>query len=323
MGKAPSQEEVLSYFDKLSNWGRWGKEDTLGALNLITPKKRVQAAALVKDGESVSCSRLIPRTPPLSPSVVHFHMAQSGERYALGDDGPEWTPGVKPLQWAAEYLAFSFHGLTFTHIDGLAHVFWKGQMYNGRSAALVKASEGALVQNTDVMRDGIMTKAVLLDVARLKGKPWLTGQEHVFPEDLEAAEQAQKCRVEEGDIVLLRTGFPAEIADVQSKDPLAPPPHEHSGYNIACAPWFRERGVAVIGSDVINDAAPVGDYKETMLPIHQVALVAMGLRLIDNGDFERLAEVCARKNRWEFMLTLNPLRIQNGTGSPANPIATF
>ena len=81
--------------------------------------------------------------------------------------------------------------------------------------------------------------------------------------------------------------------------------------------------MALIGSDVIQDATPAGDFPKTMLPVHQVSLVAMGLRLIDNGHLERLAEACAERNRWEFCLTLNPLRLAQGTGSPANPIATF
>ena len=83
-------------------------------------------------------------------------------------------------------------------------------------------------------------------------------------------------------------------------------------------------GVALIGCDTANDVTGAGDhYPETTLPIHQVALVAMGLRLIDNADLERLGETCARKGRYDFMLSLNPLRLEHGTGSPANPIATF
>ena len=59
------------------------------------------------------------------------------------------------------------------------------------------------------------------------------------------------------------------------------------------------------------------------MPVHQVAIPAMGLRLIDNAHLERLGEACAERNRWEFSFSLNPLRLAQGTGSPANPIATF
>ena len=324
MRTPPTQDEVLGYFDSLSNWGRWGGDDLLGTLNLITPAKRAQAASLVRDGVSVSCSRRIPYPGPMAMGASNplIHMVQTGERYALGDNPPHpLFPGVEMLQWAAEHVSFVFHGVVFTHIDGLAHVFHEGRMYNGRPAGLVKASEGATVQTSDVMRDGIMSRGVLLDVARLRGVETLEASDHVFPDDLEAAEEAQGVRAGEGDVLLLRTGYGAQVEAAASGG--GQPPAEHSGYNAACLPWFRERGVALIGSDVIQDATPPGDFPKTMLPVHQVALVAMGLRLIDNAHLERLGEACAERGRWEFCLTLNPLRFAQGTGSPANPIATF
>ena len=324
MGTPPTQDEVLGYFDSLSNWGRWGDDDLLGTLNLITAEKRMQAASLVREGVSVSCSRQIPYPGPMAMGAANplINMVQTGERYALGDNpGHPLFPGVEMLEWAAEHVAFVFHGMVFTHIDGLAHVFFRGQMYNGRPASLVKASEGATIQTSDVMRDGIMSRGVLLDVARVKGVTTLEPGDHVFPEDLEAAEEAQGVRVEPGDVLLLRTGHGAAVDAAAASG--EEPPHEHSGYNAGCLPWIRERDVALLGSDVIQDATPAGDFPKTMLPVHQVSLVAMGLRLIDNGHLERLAEACAERNRWEFCLTLNPLRLAQGTGSPANPIATF
>ena len=324
MPEVPSQEEVLSYFDTLSNWGRWGDDDTLGTLNLITDAKRRQAASLVREGVSISCSRLIPwGGPQLAGGNPTIDMAQSGERYALGDNPEDPAmPGVEPLQWAGERLSFAFHGSIFTHIDGLAHVFWNGRMYNGRSAGLVKTSEGALEQTSEVMRDGIMTRGVLLDVARALGQDPLPMAPGVYPEDLEAAEEAQGVRVEEGDVLLLRTGYGAQHqAAIRAGEE---PPHEHSGFHAATLPWLHERGVAVIGSDVTTDTRHRDEhYTRTRMPVHQVALVAMGLRLIDNAHLERLAEACAERGRWEFCFTLNPLRLERGTGSPANPIATF
>ncbi len=316
MPQPASQEEVVGYFQSLSNWGRWGADDRLGTLNLITAQKRLQAAALIRDGESVSCSRLIPRS---APNIVNM-MRQSGERYALGDDMPSRQAGYRGLQQASEYIAFAFHGVLITHLDSLGHIFWNGQMYNGISSASVKAGEGSTYESVDMSgRDGIMSRGVLLDIARLKGKPWLTGDEPVYPEDLEAAERAQGVRVESGDVLLLRTGHPSRLA---AGDATAGPGGDHSGFQAACLPWLHERGVAMIASDTINDCAP-RDYPQTALPIHQIAIVAMGLRLVDNADFERLGEVCAAKSRWEFAFALNPLRLEAATGSPANPIATF
>ena len=322
MPKAPTQEEVLAYFDELSNWGRWGDEDELGTLNLITPEKRRQAASLVREG--ITVSKRIPWHGPLEEifgAMPVSHMIQSGERYALGDN-PEHPmfPGMKMVQFAAESLTFVFHGGVFTHIDGLGHVFFNAKMYNGRSSALVKAADGATVQSSEVMQDGILSRGILYDIPKLRGVDALEPGTAVFPEDLEEFEEAHGVRAEAGDILLLRTGH---VGVVDALPPGEQPPEGNPGWGVACTPWLRERDVAVIASDVATDAHPPGDYPETILPVHQVGLVAMGLRLIDNAHLERLAETCARLNRWEFSFSVNPLRLENGTGSPVNPIATF
>ena len=324
MAKAPTQAEVLAYFDTLSNWGRWGDDDELGTLNLITPEKRRQAASLVREGITVGCSKRIPWNGPLEEifgAMPVNHMIQSGERYALGDN-PEHPmfPGVKMVEFAAESISFVFHGALFTHIDGLAHVFFNAQMYNGRSAALVKAADGATVMSSEIMQDGIVSRAILYDIPKLRGVDALEPGTTVMPEDLEEFEEAHGVRAEPGDILLLRTGYAGQIDALQ---PGEAPPEGNGGWGVGSTPWLHERGAAVIGSDVATDAQPHGDYPETSLPVHQVALVAMGLRLIDNAHLERLAETCNRLNRWEFSFSINPLRLQNGTGSPVNPIATF
>ena len=320
MAKAPTQEEVLAYFDELSNWGRWGDEDELGTLNLITPEKRRQAASLVREGITVGCSKLIPWHGPLEEirgAMPVSHMIKSGERYVLGlGDNPEH----QSHQSAAESLTFVFHGGVFTHIDGLAHVFFDAKMYNGRSAGLVKTADGATAQSSEVMRDGILSRGILYDIPSLRGVDALEPGTAVSPEDLEEFEEAHGVRAEPGDILLLRTGYAGVVDALPSG---GEPPQGRAGWGVGCLPWLRERGAALIGSDVINDAQPPGDYAETTLPVHQVGLVAMGLRLIDNAHLEKLAETCARLQRWEFCFTVNPLRLERGTGSPVNPIAAF
>jgi kynurenine formamidase len=159
---------------------------------------------------------------------------------------------------------------------------------------------------------------VLLDVSAVRGR-WLRPGEGVMPEDLEAAERAQGVRVEEGDILLVRTGYYARRLQEGPRHPLrdgSPAAH------VASAPWFRERGVAMLGTDTHNDVSPP-PYPRIGNALHVVALVAMGLWLIDNMDLESLGQACASRRRWEFMLTLAPLRLLNATGSPVNPIALF
>ena len=155
-----------------------------------------------------------------------------------------------------------------------------------------------------------------MDIPALDGRPWLDPGEGVFPEHLEAAEERQGVRVSSGDIVLLRTGKGRRQREESE------PPRSSGGWHVASLPWLHEREVAVIGADTAQEAGSPG-YEAVPVPVHMIAIVAMGLHLIDNCDLEALAETCERLNRWEFFLGIHPLRLEGGTGSAVNPIAVF
>ena len=310
---APSEAEVIGYLKTQSNWGRWGAEDELGTLNLITPAKRLAAARLVQDGVPVTCARPIVTdiTADTTFQVMRF-MVDSGE----GRDtcGPE---RLLARRGAGEFIGMVFHGYTVTHVDTPAHFFWDGKIYNGRSCNLITAREGATVEAVELLHDGVVSRGVLLDVARTRGVRWLERGEVVMPEDVEAAERAAGVRVEAGDILLVRTGYYARRLAEGPAHPLqagSPGPHA------ALAPWLRARGVAMWGSDTHNDVTPT-PYPAIGSPFHIVALVGLGLWLIDNMNLEDVARACAERGRWAFHLTIAPLRLRNVTCSPVNPIA--
>ena len=303
----PTEEEVLGYMTSLSNWGRWGADDELGTLNLITPEKRAQAAGLVREGISVTCSRLIvPEGAADVTSIPPLHyMIRTGE------SAPSSGPGG-----SSDFIGFSFHGLTITHLDALCHQFWDGKMYNGKSASMVKADEKATAGHIDRAQNGIVTRGVLLDIAKVKGKQWLDPGEPVFTEDLEAAERAQGVRVEEGDALMLRLGwYKRRLAE-------GPPASGRPGLHAETLPWLHQRGVSLLAGDASQDMDPSG-YPNLGLPVHRVGIVGMGLWLIDAANCEELVEVCERLSRWEFMFNVAPLRFHNATGSPVNPLAIF
>ena len=284
-------------------------------MNLITPAKRVAAARLVTDGVSVSCARPIATDIAADTTVQPMRfMVDSGE--GRDTDSPE---RLLQRRGAAEFIGMVFHGYSITHVDAPSHYFWDGKMYNGRSCNLVTSREGATAASIEVLRSGVVSRGVLLDVARARGVEWLPPGEGVMPEDLEAAEKVQGVRVESGDILLVRTGFYGRRLKEGAVNPLqAGSPALHA----ACCPWLRERGVAMIGTDTHNDIAPP-PYPSMGNSFHVVCLVAMGLWLIDNGNLEDLGRACAERRRWEFLLTIAPLRLKNVTGSPVNPIAVF
>ena len=146
---------------------------------------------------------------------------------------------------------------------------------------------------------GIVTRGVLLDITRVRGADWLEPTDPVMPEDLEAAERLQGVRVEEGDILLVRTGnyrMRLETGRVPNTQP-------STACQVACTPWFKERGVAMLGTDTSNDIRP-SHYATVTAPLHTVSLVTLGMWLIDNTNLEQLAEACAERGRYEFMLSL-------------------
>ena len=311
----PSETEVKGYLRSLSNWGRWGTSDQLGTINLITPAKRIAAAGLVRDGVSVTCARPIVTdiTADTTFQPLRF-MVDSGE-------GRDTASPERNLErrGASEFIGMVFHGYTITHVDTPAHYFWEGKLYNGRSCTLVTSREGATVESVDLLHDGVVSRGVLLDVARTRSIPWMEPGEGVMPADLEAAERAAGVRVESGDILLVRTGYYARRL---AEGPVHPLRAGSPALHVACCPWLRERGVAMIGTDTHNDISPP-PYPAMGNSFHVVSLVAMGLWLIDNANLEDLARACGEHGRWEFLLTVAPLRLRNVTGSPVNPIAVF
>ncbi len=307
-GSIPTQNQVIGYMTSLSNWGRWGQDDQLGTLNLIAPRKVAEAASLVREGITVTCARpvLFEGAPDVATPPLHYMTRVGAEAASSG------------YASAADFFGLAFHGLTITHLDSLSHVFWDGKMYNGFPANQVTTEQGATIGSIDMVKHGVVTRGVLLDLARVRGVDWLEAGDPVFPEDIEAAEEAQGVHVEPGDALLLRLGWFKRRMELGPVARSAGRP----GLHVACMPWLHQRGVAVVAADAAHDVIPSG-YVGVRAPVHCVGIVAMGLWLIDAANFEELSAVCERLGRWDFMFIMAPLRLGNATGSPVNPLAVF
>jgi kynurenine formamidase len=310
----PAEDEVLGYFEKLSNWGRWGPDDELGTPNLITPDKTKRALATVEEGVSVSLARdILWESAPDVPNPPVHYMLESGEGWASGQ-----KVSSRPNAAAIDYIGMVFHGLAVTHVDSLAHFFWEGKTYNGKPAHLVSTSLGATVCSVAAASNGFISRGVLVDVPMIRGIDWVERGEGVMPADILAAEERCGFKVEEGDILLVRTGQ-LRRREVEGPAPLSA---GSTACQAACLPLFHERGIAVLGSDTGNDIRP-SHYSKVTQPIHQVGITAMGLWILDNANLDDVAEACRERTRGEFMVAIGPLRLHNATGSPVNPIAVF
>jgi kynurenine formamidase len=305
-GDATSDADLQDLFDKVKTWGRWGPDDERGTLNNITGAEVVRAAALVREGRTLSLSRNFPTEPgPENPWPAQHHMV-------IGGDDPAIFPG---LETVTDYIGIAFHGMASSHIDALCHVFAGGQMYGGRPGSDVK-STGARANSIMALKDGVVGRGVLLDLPRTQGAPFIEADAMAGVEALEAAERAAGVTVGKGDILLVRFG--RDLRRARAGDTKV------AGMHPSVCAWLHERQVAVLGGDGVSDPIPPGQIsRKWAMPIHAIALAGMGLHLLDNLDLDPLAALCAELGRWEFQLTLAPLRVVGGTGSPLNPIAVF
>jgi kynurenine formamidase len=302
-----TRADIERWKTELSNWGRWGKDDQLGALNLITPAKRKQAASLVKEGFSVS-------------------LAHDAEMEKAVDNPNPYERVMTSI--SGDKLAVSFHGFIHTHIDSLAHSSDDGKLYNGytpQEAVVMK--EGGHARNSVYnLKNGVFTRGILMDIPRLKGVEYLEPGTHIYPEDLEAWEKKAGVKVSAGDALFVRTGRWVRRAKVGPWDVRT----SAAGLDVSCIPWLRQRDVALLSGEVPQDVVPQGEglglsarTPNSQLVLHGFTLVYLGVQLIDNADLDAVAAAAAARNRWEFLLTVAPLPLRGGTGSPTNPIATF
>jgi kynurenine formamidase len=291
-------EEFDQMFHQIKNWGRWGKDDQLGAANLITETKRRQAVGLAKRGITVSLARNpMTETAPDNPSPFEHTMGRG---------------------FTTDTYRVSYHGYAHSHIDALCHILYKDQTYNGYARAEINTDKGCTKLGIENLKNGIVTRGVLIDIPRLRNLPYLEPGTPVFVEDLEAWERKAGVKVSPGDAIFLRTGRWARRAQVGpwlvSRNA--------AGYHASVAPWLKTRGVSFLGSDAAQDVTP-SLVQGIALPIHTLAITALGIDIFDNQDLEAVADTAAKLNRWEFLLSVAPIPVTGGTGFPVNALAIF
>ena len=290
--------EFDTLFQQVKNWGRWGADDQLGSVNLITPATRKAAVALAKTGETVSLAHTLLTEKADDNSSPFEHTMLRGnnmDRYAI-----------------------QYHGYAHSHIDALCHILYKEQTYNGYARADVNTDKGCTKLGIQNLKAGIVTRGVLIDIPRLRNVAYLEPGTAIYVEDLEAWEKKSGVKIGPGDAVLLRTGRWARREKLGAWN-IA---QSAAGFHASVAPWLKARGVSVLGSDAVEDVAP-SLVEGVPQPIHALMITALGVNLLDNQDLEALGETAARLNRWEFMLVINPMPVAGGTGFPLNALAVF
>lgn len=291
-------EEFDAMFQDLNNWGRWGADDELGTMNLITADKTREAAQLVQRGITVSLAHNpMPDEAVDNPDAAFNHTMGESLR--------------------SDTFEFTYHGYGVSHIDSLCHFLWNDRLYNDIDPS-ESSPEGCGKLGIQNLKQGIVTRGILLDFPRLRGVPYLEPQTPIYIEDIEAWEEQAGVRVSPGDAIFVRTGRWARRAELGPWQVSG----NSAGLHASVLPWIKERGVAFVGSDAATDVMP-SMVEGVGQPVHTMLIAGFGTNIFDNMDLEALAETAAAENRWEFMLTAGPIPVEGGTGSPLNPIAVF
>jgi kynurenine formamidase len=293
----------------VNNWGRWGTDDERGTLNLITDAARARGASCVRTGKAFSLALPLSAAGPqlgqtpgrTNPHrwMVSINEALPGDRSGLGVNDDAVLMGLQAA----------------SHWDALAHVSFRGQLYNGFPASTV-TSNGATRCGIDKV--GVVAgRGILLDVAAAKGADRLDGGYAITGADLDGAERQAGLDVLPGDIVLVRTGQIRLLKEGRRTEYPVPCP----GLSLAAVEWFRRRDVAAVATD--NYVFEVYPYEaaELRLPVHRLCLVEMGLLLGENWDLEALSADCAADRVYEFLLTATPEPFTCGLGGPVHPVA--
>ncbi len=290
-------ESLVSLFSTCSNVGRWGNNDQRGTLNLIDSTVVRRAIATVTEGDVVALG--------LMPKPTSNKSASSPVRLEVFSGNADGSD-------ALDTLALSPHGFDITHLDALGHNFFEGKGYNGRNSKDIVRAKGLQFGGVQTAAKGIVTRGLLLDVAKARGVDRLEMTDGVSADDLAAAVGDCGEEVLDGDAVFVRTGI----------GPCGPREDGHrAGLLGSAVQWLYDHNVSLYSGDCIEKLPP----EDPMVPmvLHQVGHVAMGLSILDNPDIERLRNACEKHRRPKFLLVVAALAIRGATGCAVNPLAVF
>ena len=288
---------------EFKTWNRWGTGDSKGASTLITPQKVLSAIKLVKSGTVVSLAANVPQQVAADVNANGVFRRTTNAITAGG---------------TSDTYAVSYHGQTVTHMDSWCHFLENGQMYNGIPAKdNITPETGCTKGSVMNWKDGIFTRAVLYDMAQLKGAEWVEPGMPITRADFEAWEKRVGVKAGPGDVVLLYTGR------WKRREKMGAWAGQVAGYYADTIPSLHDRLPAFVGHDFSIDWNPRPGWDGMRNPIHIAVLNWMGINIVESLSMERAVEQARRTKQYEFLVTFAPLAVEGGTGSPVNPLAIF
>ena len=314
MTEVPTMDEVLR--DAPKNWGKWGEQDEVGALNYLTAEEVFRGVRHIKSGIVFTLQRLIgdPNGDPVWPGRTPAEKTMILDESSWDGDGAPQFPGG--LHYADDKISAFLQGST--QYDALGHVWYGGRLWNGYDArstvgGLDKASVAPIAER------GVVGRGILLDVARFRGKENLDKAETFTHEDLAACAEAQGVKIEKRDILIIRTNFLKLFFDQGEKfyDGFCEPGLVYSPELVR---WFQDMEIPNLVTDTIANEVTIDPNNGIALPLHCALMRNLGVALTEICDLEKLACHCAEDRQYTFLYTAAPLKVNEASGSPVNPL---
>jgi kynurenine formamidase len=311
-----TRQDIYDAAKKISNWGRWGDDDQIGTLNNVTSADIVGAAGLVRKGKVFSLGLSLKE--PIQSGLFGGRWNPIHTMLATGTDAAAGTQD-EPFP----YLRYADDAINMpcqasTQWDALCHIFLDDKMYNGYDARLVDV-RGAKKLGIEHVRDKMVGRGVLLDVARFKSVPSLDDGYAVTIADLDNCAEAQGVKVRKGDFVIVRTGHQERCLAAGDWTGYAGGPAP--GFAFETCFWLKDKDIAAICSDTWGCEVRPNETSEANQPWHWVVIPSIGISMGEIFYLKELAEDCAADRVYEFFFTAPPLHLPGGAGSPINPQA--
>lgn len=319
MADAPSLARLLGD-DTPKNWGKWGPDDEVGALNYLDAAQVLRGVASVRTGEvfTLQCPMGHPHGDPVFPGRdgVQREMVFDQNSFAPGGNGPDLAGG---LRYSDDKATMFLQGST--QYDALGHAWYDDLLWNGVSAE--ETNGGGMSRNSvmPIAERGAVGRGVLIDMARHRGKDWLDKGETFTHEDLEEAARAQGTSIEDRDVLCVRTGWLKYWYAVPNEEFYENLVEPGLTYSRALVEWFQQREIPNLVTDTIANEVTREPESGVMLPLHGALLRNLGVSLTEIAWLDDLADACAADGRWDFLYTAAPLKVWAACGSPVNPVA--
>lgn len=307
----PLPDELSALASRVSNWGRWGDDDQRGTLNLIDAEAVRRGAACVRRGESFSLAIAMdvdgPQTDgPGAPGRLNPTLRMKYVNVAFTGDPADFTTTDDLLELSMQAA---------THIDALSHAGYEGLLYNGVPAEVVTEAGAARLGIEHV--GPIVTRGLLLDVARLHDVAQLPEGHVIGGEDLDAAVAATGTAVMSGDAILVRTGQMAVLQDGRKDDYRIHAP----GFGVGAVEWFHDHDVALVANDTYAFEIYPPEHADAMMAVHMLDLRDVGLTQGQLWYLDDLATDCANDSVYEFLLSATPLPVTGAVSGMVAPVA--